>query len=360
MEYKKITRLLMQWNKESNKRIMPWKGERDPYKVWLSEIILQQTRVEQGWAYYEKFVKKYPTVKDLAQAKDEDIFKMWEGLGYYSRCKNLLYTARFICKEYNGIFPNDYNKIEALKGVGPYTAAAIASFCFDLPYPVIDGNVFRVLARVSGNATPVDSAEGKTFFRQLADKLFDKKSPATYNQAIMDFGATVCKPMLPTCSACILNAVCMAFKKSIVNKLPVKEKILQKKQRWFSYFVFYANNKILVRKRTGKDIWQSLFEFYLIESIANPAWSNDTLEEILHSQLSLRKFKIEKVVHAKTQQLTHQHIKGYFITVKLEVIPGIFKGGINEWVDAEKIGTLAFPGFINQYLKSKKEQTTLF
>jgi A/G-specific adenine glycosylase len=192
-----FTKKLMKWNQSSNNRAMPWKGEKDPYKIWLSEIILQQTRVEQGLGYYERFVKKFPTIKHLAKAPEQEVFKLWEGLGYYTRCKNLIATATFISKEKKGKFPDDYESILSLKGVGPYTAAAIASFAYNLPHAVIDGNVFRVLSRYFGISTPVDTAAGKKMYALLAKELLDKDEPGLYNQAIMDFGAVVCKPLQP-------------------------------------------------------------------------------------------------------------------------------------------------------------------
>jgi len=224
MHQKKFSALLLRWHLDDNKRQMPWKGERDAYKVWLSEIILQQTRVEQGRAYYERFIKKYPSIKLLAEAKDEEVFKLWEGLGYYTRCRNLLHTARLIATKYNGKFPERYEEIVALKGIGDYTAAAIASFCFDLPYAVVDGNVLRVLSRVFGDKTPVDTNEGKKNFAELANKLLDKSQPGLFNQAIMDFGATICKPAIPTCPLCCLNAICTAYKKRNCKYIACKRK----------------------------------------------------------------------------------------------------------------------------------------
>ena len=221
---KQFSKRLLEWNQRNNKREMPWKGEKDPYKIWLSEIILQQTRVEQGLKYYNNFIKAFPDVQALAKTQDAKIFKLWEGLGYYSRCRNLIASARFIAKERKGKFPGTYDDIKSLKGVGPYTAAAIASFAFNLPYAVVDGNVFRVLARVFGINKPIDSAEGKTFFNELATELLDKKQPGLYNQAIMDFGAVVCKPALPLCTKCIIKKNCFAFLNNKVNELPVKEK----------------------------------------------------------------------------------------------------------------------------------------
>lgn len=332
---------------------MPWKEEKDPYKVWLSEVILQQTRVEQGWLYYGKFVNKYPTITDLARAKDEDVFKLWEGLGYYTRCRNLLYTARFIDSNYSGKFPSNYAEIAALKGVGPYTAAAIASFCFGLPYAVIDGNVFRILSRVFGIATPVDSAEGKKQFRHLADKVMDRNDPGAFNQAIMDFGATVCKPALPLCIGCDLNNICVAYKTAAVGRLPVREKVIKKRKRWFSYFIFYAKNKVFVRKRISKDIWQNLFEFYLIESESNPDWDEHKVAELLHAQLNIKNVEVLQIIPAKQQQLTHQLIKGYFIAIHLPNIPSALAGESCLWLSEDQVAEVAFPAFINQYLHTK-------
>ena len=216
---------------------MPWKGEKDPYKIWLSEIILQQTRVEQGLAYYTNFIKTFPTVHQLAKAPDEKVFKLWEGLGYYSRCRNLLATARFISKELKGKFPDNYESIKALKGIGPYTAAAISSFAYNLPHAVVDGNVFRVLARVFGISKSIDSTEGKKQFTVLAEELLDKNHPGLYNQAIMDFGAVICKPAAPLCDTCVFKKECYAFRHNKVNALPVKEKKINIKKRWFYYLV---------------------------------------------------------------------------------------------------------------------------
>jgi A/G-specific adenine glycosylase len=354
MQYKKFKTLLLHWHKNDNKRIMPWKGEKDPYKVWLSEIILQQTRVEQGMAYYEKFIKKYSSIQQLATAPDSEVFKLWEGLGYYTRCKNLLQTARFIVDKHDGEFPASYEEIASLKGIGPYTAAAIASFCFDLPYAVVDGNVLRILSRVFGIAVPVDDTEGKRIFRNLAAKVLDKKNPGSFNQAIMDFGATVCKPTTPVCATCSLNLMCFAFKNERVNTLPVKEKTLKKKIRWFSYFIMEINGKTFVRKRSGKDIWQNLFEFYLVETNSNPLWNNESVYDFVKTQFNTRQFAIKEIIEAAPQQLTHQCIKGYFIEVRFIEIPSILRSQENLWIEPFYIERLAFPSFINKYIQHKK------
>ena len=358
MQQKKFTQLLMQWHLQSNNRLMPWKGEKDPYKIWLSEIILQQTRVEQGWSYYEKFIQQYPTVQHLAKAKDEQVFKLWEGLGYYNRCKNLLFTARFITQKYKGKFPDQYDDIISLKGIGPYTAAAIASFAYNLPYAVVDGNVFRVLSRVFGIDTAIDSSEGKNTFSTAANKVLDKKQAGLYNQAIMDFGATVCKPMLPTCSHCPLQKICSAFQQGRVNQLPVKEKVLQKKNRWLYYFLFEHDNQILIHKRGGKDIWENLFEFYVVETDAQQKWNNDLVNDWLKEQLDIKKANIIHISEIFAQQLTHQHIKGQFIKIQLSKMPSALKQ--YQWIEKKKLKQLALPKFINQYLEQSFLQSSLF
>ncbi|MCW3092026.1 MAG: A/G-specific DNA-adenine glycosylase, partial [Ferruginibacter sp.] len=256
---------LIKWNQNENTRDMPWKGEKDPYKIWLSEIILQQTRVIQGLDYYHRFVNSFPTIEDLAAASDNKVFKLWEGLGYYTRCKNLIATAKYVSDQLHGKFPEEYEQILALKGIGPYTAAAISSFAFNLPYAVVDGNVFRVLSRYFGIATPTDSKEGIKLFNELANKLLDTKNPGTYNQSLMDFGAVICKPQLPLCAGCILKRRCVAFLQGSVHQLPVKEKSIVKKTRWFYYLVINYKDYLYVQKRSAGDIWENLYEFILIE-----------------------------------------------------------------------------------------------
>jgi A/G-specific adenine glycosylase len=355
---KQFTRLLMQWHVQENKRTMPWKEEKDPYKIWLSEIILQQTRVEQGWSYYERFISNYPTVEKLAKAKDEDVFKLWEGLGYYNRCKNLLFTAREIVKKYKANFPEKFEEIIELKGVGPYTAAAIASFAFNLPHAVVDGNVFRVLSRVFGVETAIDSTKGKHEFTELANEVLDKKQAGKYNQAIMDFGATVCKPVKPLCNHCVLQKICTAYKTGKVNYLPVKEKTLQRKNRWLYYFLFEVEGKILINKRTGNDIWQSLFEFYLLESTEQIKWNETEVKDWLLEQFAVTKASIIHISEIITQQLTHQQIKGQFIKIELPLIPDSLKG--YEWMKTKELKKLAFSKFINQYLEKDYLQASLF
>ncbi|MCP9752570.1 A/G-specific adenine glycosylase [Ferruginibacter sp. HRS2-29] len=341
---------LLLWNRTENDRDMPWKGEKDPYKIWLSEIILQQTRVDQGLAYYKRFIKKYPDVKSLAEAEDQAVFKMWEGLGYYSRCRNLLASARSIASDSGGEFPDTYENILALKGVGAYTASAIASFAFGLPHAVVDGNVQRVLARFFGLEIPIDSTAGKKIFAELAQQLLDKHDPAGYNQAIMDFGATVCKPQLPLCVSCILKEKCDALATGNVASLPVKKKKLQKKDRWFYYVIAEYKTKIFVRERTGKDIWQSLHEFILMEEEREMP-VEQVVKKRLPSIFGSTAYSVESVSQVYKQLLSHQTIRAVFIRVKLKALPVM--PGYQSLAGIET-GKLAFPRVINTYLEDEQ------
>jgi A/G-specific adenine glycosylase len=348
----------MRWHRQQNTREMPWKGEKDPYKIWLSEVILQQTRVAQGWDYYNRFLKKYPGIRQLAAAPDQEVFKLWEGLGYYNRCKNLLFTARQIVMDRKGKFPDRYEDILSLKGVGPYTAAAIASFAYDLPYAVVDGNVFRVLSRFFGIDEPIDSTKGKQIFTELADKVLDRQHPGLYNQAIMDFGAVICKPFSPACSICPLQKYCSAFGEGRVNELPVKEKTLLRKHRWFYYFVFAHDGNILVHKRTAKDIWQNLYEFYLLENDGPINWDEQQVMTRLQEQTGIRKARLVDISPVAVQQLTHQQIKGQFIRIELAAVPLLLKH--YEWQPSAMLRKLPFPRFITQYLERPYLQKSLF
>jgi A/G-specific adenine glycosylase len=346
-----FTQLLLQWNKTSNDRPMPWKGELDPYKIWLSEIILQQTRVEQGWAYYEKFVKNYPTIFQLAKAKDEEVFKLWEGLGYYNRCRNLLHTARFIVKQYKGVFPQTYEALLALKGIGPYTAAAIASFAFNLPHAVVDGNVFRVFSRYYGISLPIDTSEGVKYFNQVADENLAIKTAGIYNQALMDFGATVCKPLAPLCSVCVLQKTCVAFVTNQINLLPIKLKQLQKKKRQFDFFIFNFNEYYLIQKRGVEDIWAGLYQFYLVQNASMPKDNALYLKQVLQQQLGIAKKDLVQTSISKpvNQLLTHQQLTIRFIQVLLKSKPAALSKGL--WVPKAKLRTYPFPKAIVDFLK---------
>lgn len=340
---------LLHWHRHSNKRQMPWKGEKDPYKIWLSEVILQQTRVEQGWSYYEKFLQHFPAICDLANAQDSAVFKLWEGLGYYNRCKNLLFTARYICNDLNGMFPKKYEDVLALKGVGSYTASAICSFAYNQPYAVVDGNVFRVLSRIYGIKKAIDSTDGKQYFTMLAQENIDRKHAALYNQAIMDFGATVCKPANPACAACIMNDICVAYKNGIVNQLPVKEKILLKKTRYLSWFIITVKEEVFIHLRTGNDIWQNLNEFYCVETETRPDWNRISVADYINNQFSLKPLSIA-VSKEFSQQLTHQKIKAVFVKTELKKKPDALSS--YTWSPAGQLSQLAFPKIINEYLNN--------
>lgn len=348
MSVKKFfTKQLLRWNKYDNDRVMPWKYEKDPYKIWISEIILQQTRVNQGLGYYNRFIKRFPTVKSIAIAPEHEVFKLWEGLGYYTRCKNIIASAKYISEELNGKFPSDYESILQLKGIGSYTASAIASFAYNLPYAVLDGNVFRVLSRYFGLKIPIDNLQGKQFFGDLAYELLDKKLAGVYNQSIMDFGATICKP-LPLCEICPLKSRCVAYLRGIQLELPVKEKMLVRTERWLYYLVIRHGNKFYIRKREEKDIWQNLYEFVLIETFKPLTIKKLQSSEKFTSLFGEIKYKIESISQAYKQQLTHQTINGQFVSITVDVPLNLEN---YQLVSVNRIKRLPFPKFITTYLK---------
>src|SRR5450432_56958 len=343
-----FTKKLLSWNRNLNRRTMPWKAEPNPYRIWLSEIILQQTRVEQGKAYYEKFITGFPTIFDLAKAPEKKIFKYWEGLGYYSRCRNLIMTAKKIVSEYSGHFPSSYAEILTLPGIGPYTAAAIASFAFGLPHAVVDGNVERVLARYFGISSPIGSAAGKKLYKTIAEDLLDKKNPGIYNQAIMDFGATICKPKNPLCQLCTQSKNCQAFKKGWINQLPVKTAPPARKKRWLYYFIVASGKeKIWIRKRIKKDIWQHLYEFVLWETGKIMPQEKLRQTSFFKSHFGKHGFNIRYISPAFSQTLTHQSITSRFIHLDkpLDKLTGY------QSVSREKLKDYPFPKLITDYLK---------
>lgn len=342
-----FTKELLRWNKYDNNRAMPWKYEKDPYKIWISEIILQQTRVSQGLEYYNRFIKRFPSVKSIAIAKEADVFKMWEGLGYYTRCKNIIASAKYISEELDGKFPETYEAILQLKGIGSYTASAIASFAYNLPYAVLDGNVFRVLSRYFAIKIPIDNPQGKIFFINLAYKLLDKKFPGVYNQSIMDFGATICKP-LPLCDICPLQSRCVAYLQGIQLQLPVKEKVIYKKSRWLYYLAVTYKNKLYVKKREEKDIWQNLYEFILMETLQPTTIKKLQQSGKFNSIFSENDFKIQRISQVYKQQLTHQIINCQFISIVVKQ-PLCLNG--YQLLSASSLKKLPFPKIIASYLK---------
>jgi A/G-specific adenine glycosylase len=299
-------------------------------------VILQQTRVEQGLSYYRNFIEAFPDIHKLAAAPDEKVFKLWEGLGYYSRCRNLLYTARYIVNELGGVFPQTYEGILALKGVGPYTAAAIGSFAFNLPYAVLDGNVYRVLARVFNKEVPIDSTAGKKLFSTLAQRLLPAEEAGTYNQAIMDFGATVCKPQ-PNCTGCFFNKGCLAYLAGKQQLLPVKEVRLTRKKRWLNYFLVQHADEILIRQRSAKDVWQGLHEFFLIETPY--AYPPKQMLAMFTQQAGISEFQME-AEWEKKQTLSHQTISFHFFHCTVNQRKKV--DGYH-WIGPAERNRLAFP-----------------
>lgn len=344
---KTFTKILMRWNR-GNTREMPWKGEKDPYRVWLSEIILQQTRVEQGTPYYQRFIQRYPTIEALSNAHDQEVFRLWQGLGYYNRCKNMLAAARMITAERQGRFPDTYEDILRLSGVGEYTAAAIASFAFGLPHAVVDGNVQRVLARFFGIRDEVNSTAGKKSFARLAGEVLDRGNPGIYNQAIMDFGATVCTPQQPSCPACPMGKSCYAAHRGLVADFPVKAPKARPRERFFHYLVFRHGELVYLRKRGTGDIWQNLYEFPLLEE-RMPMDEKQLLGKPALRALS-GSIKSCRSSGNYRQRLTHQIIHAKFLEVKLKQhLPDSWK---KEYfpVQVSELSLFAFPAIIVQYI----------
>jgi len=345
-----FTQSLMQWHERDNDRDLPWKSEKDPYKIWLSEIILQQTRALQGLPYYLKFTEAFPTVKDMAACADEQAFRLWQGLGYYNRCKNMLATARFITDELEGRFPDAYENILQLKGIGPYTAAAIASFAFGLPHAVVDGNVYRVLARYFGIETAFDTTEGKKRFAQKAQDLLDTSDSAGYNQAIMDLGATVCTPQTPKCVDCPLQKNCTAYHENTVALLPVKSKKTSVGTRFFHYLLLQTDDQIWIRKRTGKDIWQNLHEPFLLEHAE--ALNTSSLQTLIKEK-GLQ-FSDGNIVYEGSlkQRLTHLVVETRFFGIKMKA-PIKLPDNDGRWVSVKELKNIAFPKTLVSFFEKK-------
>jgi A/G-specific adenine glycosylase len=298
-----------------NKRDLPWRRTNDPYKIWLSEIILQQTRVIQGLPYYERFVKKYPTVKSLAGAPEQDVLRLWQGLGYYTRARNLHKCAKRVAESLGSRFPDSFSELKLLPGIGDYTAAAIASIAFKESVAVVDGNVFRVLSRLFGSETPINSPEGKKYFSELANQLIPEKNPDLHNQAMMEFGATFCTPKNPSCESCMFQSSCFAFKNNLQLSLPVKLKLVKNRKRYFHYLVVKKGKQLLMKKREQKDIWLGLYDFPLVED--KKALK---LDKVLEADLEWLKpaLKTDKsVTISETYKhiLTHQTIFCRFVVI---------------------------------------------
>ena len=330
----------------NNKRELPWRQTKDPYFIWLSEIILQQTQVAQGLPYYMRFTETFPTVFHLANADESSVLKLWQGLGYYSRARNLHATAKVVANQLQGKFPNTYKDLLALKGVGDYTASAIASICFDEPTAVVDGNVYRVLARYFGIATPINTSKGSKEFKELAQSLIDKTNPATFNQAIMEFGATQCKPQNPNCAICPFNDSCIAWHKNSVGALPVKLKAAKVKIKHFNFLVFIGSDgKTVLEQRKGKGIWQNLYQFPLIETSGNLSFEAfkalvETHPLLKNSVFKLSLYNEEAIVH----KLSHQHLYTKFWIVNMD-------GSLEKGISTEKIHQYPVPILIGNFME---------
>ena len=338
---------IVKWYGE-NKRSLPWRETKDPYKIWLSEIILQQTRVVQGLPYYLRFVERYPTVSSLAAAPQDEVLRLWQGLGYYTRARNLQKCAQTIVKNYTGKFPTSYQELLYLPGIGEYTAAAIASISFNEPVAVVDGNVFRVLSRVFGIATPVNSPEGKKAFTELANTFIHETVPADYNQGIMEFGATFCTPRNPRCEDCVFKNFCHAYQHKMQDQLPVKIKGKPSRKRYFYYFVFDHGEKLLMRKREEKDIWLGLFDFHLVER-KKAVKAEKLLKEEEVIQL-VGKAKHVSVSKPYKHILTHQTIFSRFIIVKNSKKPVGIKGNHSVY-SLKEIEALPKPVLVTKFLE---------
>lgn len=347
----------MSWHKRQDIE-HPWKSTKDPYCIWLSEIIMQQTRIQQGTPYYLKFVKHYPTVFALAKAKEEEVMKLWQGLGYYSRARNLHATAKYIVEELKGVFPNEYDEIIKLKGVGHYTAAAISSFAFDLVYPVVDGNVERVVSRVFGIEEAIKSGPTQKKIKGICNELILQNNPGGFNQAIMDFGANQCVPKIPDCTTCGMKAFCFAYQKNEVSRLPFNPKKLKKKSRYFDYYVLLQNDNVVLRKRKAKDIWQNLFDFPCLEfdqkqETSKPFVPGNTFGE----SLKIKGAKLKSISDYNKQALSHQWIISRFIVCKVENVE-IQKNSNYRLVNVSELEEYAFPKTVDLYLN--KNSITLY
>ena len=342
-----FTKSLISWYLEY-KRDLPWRHTSNPYHIWLSEIMLQQTRVVQGMPYYYSFIEAFPTVFDMANASEEQVLKLWQGLGYYSRARNLHQTAQFVAFELNGKFPDNFSDLLKLKGVGEYTAAAIASFSYNEAVPVVDGNVFRVLSRYFDVETDISIAAAKKEFSALAFELMPKNDAAIFNQAMMEFGALQCVPKNPNCDICPLNSGCLALKLKKVSQLPVKSKKAKVKNRFFNYLVVSDENKnTVVQKRTGKGIWENLYEYPLIET-ADEAEFDYVIENVKSDFFKDNQIVSVVELNPKSQihKLTHQHLHIKYWKI---VVSGLVTNG----VDYDTLCTLPFPIVLHNFITNE-------
>ena len=314
---------------EDHKRDLPWRGEADPYKIWVSEIILQQTRVQQGWDYYLRFLDNFPTVKALAEADEDRVLKVWQGLGYYSRARNMHAAAREIMAEHQGRFPNEYDKILSLKGIGRYTAAAIASIAFGLPYPAVDGNVIRIVSRVFGVCEDVTQPAVVKLITEICETQIDRRQPGLFNQAAMDFGATHCTPRNPLCIECPFKSECYALRNNLVDILPIKKKKAELKHRYFYYTMYLSDNQTIIEKRTGMDIWRNMYQFPLVETDGEST--------------------LEKPFFATREVLSHQVIHAEFFVRNVEKLPELSQN--QQIIVFDDIVNYPMPKVMTEFLK---------
>lgn len=343
--------LLLLWYKCYG-RDLPWRRISDPYCIWVSEVILQQTRVSQGMPYYLRFIEQFPTIKDLAQASEDDVMKTWQGLGYYSRARNLQAGAKQVVEQYNGELPTTYNELLKIKSLGAYSAAAVAAFAFNEAVPAIDGNVYRILSRVFGIFTSVDTGQGKKDFFNLGMELIDKQNPAAFNQAIIDFGALVCTPRAPKCDECPLREFCYAYRNNIVYSFPVKGKRIVPRDRFFNYLMISHKGYTYVNKREGKDIWHSLYEFPLIETPTQV-----TPEELIHLDdwtefLGSGDVRILSISEPIKHQLSHLTLYARFVIVEVDNVAYKIKSEFRR-VSISNLHELSVPRLIDLYLAAE-------
>lgn len=333
-----------------NKRDLPWRNTNDPYAIWLSEIMLQQTRVAQGLPYFERFINAFPTVFDLATADEEQVLKLWQGLGYYSRARNMHKTAQIVANDYNGIFPSTYTELLKLKGIGEYTAAAIASFSFNEKVNVVDGNVFRVLSRYLNITTDISSATAKKEFAAIAHELMENRDSALFNQAIMEFGALQCVPKNPNCTDCVLNNSCAALQHKKVDQLPVKSKKTKVRNRYFNYLVFEdPQSNTLLRKRTEKGIWHNLYEFPVIETLDESPY--EMVVDEIRRQFSDQ--NIQSIVNYSSSPIIHKlsHQKLHILFYKVKVASSLVNS-----IAIDSLKDYPFPIVIYNFIQKNMQQ----
>lgn len=334
-----------------NKRDLPWRETKDPYQIWISEIMLQQTRVATAIDYFNRFLVQFPTISDLAKAKEQEVLKLWQGLGYYSRARNLHATAKIIHTEYNGVFPDSYKEILKLKGIGSYTAAAIASFAFNLPHAAVDGNVYRVLSRIYGINKATDSTEGKKYFQNIASETMGNAQPEIYNQAIIEFGALQCIPRNPKCDICPLLSNCYAYNNAQVDQLPIKSKQIKTKNRYFYYLFLSCKSRFLIEKRIKKDIWENLFQYPLIEC-DKPISTNELLQTFEWKELfGNKKLVIHSVSENVVHKLSHQSLHTTFIHIEMDIDKLSSKYGY-QVINYSEITEYPFPKLIEDHLNA--------